>query len=69
MRVKVTFSNGTSMYGELPKDDYVLNLRPEQVLPWIMNDERKFIPFIQPNGLEVQLNKQNVALIVREGED
>lgn len=69
MRVKVTFSNGTSMIGTLPKDEYILSLNHDQVIPWIMNDERKFIPFIQPNGREVWLAKTAIAYIVEDYEE
>ena len=49
MRVKVTFSNGTSMIGTLPKDEYISSLNHDQ-LSVDMNDDRQFMPFIQPNG-------------------
>jgi len=65
MRVKVTFNNGTTMYGELVKDEYVTTLEPDAALAWVMNLEHTFVPFIQPNGRTVQLNKSNVAYIVR----
>tara|TARA_R110000868_G_scaffold289244_1_gene549369 strand:- start:259 stop:480 length:222 start_codon:yes stop_codon:yes gene_type:complete len=69
MRVKITFSNGTSMYGTLPHDEYTGTLNADQFLPWIMNDDRQFVPFVQPNGKEVQLNKNSVAYIVEDGEE
>ena len=60
MRVKVTFSNGTSMIGTLPKDEYISSLNHDQVIPWIMNDERQVCAFhVQPNGKrEVRLSKR-----------
>ena len=69
MRVKVTFSNGTSMIGTLPKDEYISSLNHSQIIPWIMNDDRQFVPFIQPNGKEVQLSKNAIAYIVEEDDE
>ena len=66
MRVKVTFTNTTSMFGTLPHDDYTGTLNAEDFLPWVMNDERNFIPFIQPNGKEILLSKNAIAYIVED---
>lgn len=60
MRVKVTFVNGNTINGSLKSHDLSLSL---------MNDDRQFIPFIQPSGTEVLLNKSNIAFIVRDVED
>ena len=57
MRVIVTFINGTTMHGKL---------REGESLADIMNHEDLFIPFIRPNGTEVQLNKASVAYVVEE---
>jgi len=65
MKVKVTLKNGTSITGRM-KGDVVDCLDPKDVLPWIMNDDRKFVPFNLPNGVEVQLNKSAVAFIAKE---
>ena len=32
----------------------------------VMNDDTKFVPFIQPNGREVMLNKNSIAYIVED---
>ena len=69
MRAKVIFSNGTSMIGTLPKDEYISSLNHSQIIPWIMNDDRQFVPFIQPNGKEVQLSKNAIAYIVEEDDE
>jgi len=70
MRVKVTFVNGGTICGRLSGDDEVYAaLKPKDVIPWVMNDDRKFIPFTQPSGIEVHLNKSNIALIVLDEED
>lgn len=70
MRVKVTFVNGNTICGRLSGDDEVYaTLKPKDVIPWVMNDQRQFIPFTQPSGIEVHLNKSNIALIVLDEED
>ncbi len=70
MRVKITFVNGGTICGRLSGDDEVYaSLKPKDVIPWVMNDPRQFIPFTQPSGIEVHLNKSNIALIVLDEED
>ena len=61
MRVKITFTNGTGMYGHL--DTHWPNLGD------VMNDEHKFINFRQPNDRVVMLNKTSIAYIVEESDD
>lgn len=56
MRVKITFTNGTSMFGSLTADSGTIGS--------VMNDESKFVPFIQPNEKEVMLNKNSIAYII-----
>lgn len=68
MRVKVTFVNGNTIHGRLVGEE-TTTLKPKDVIPWIMNDERQFIPFIQPSGTEVHLNKSNIAYIVLDAEE
>ena len=68
MRVKVTFVNGNTIHGKLVGEE-TTTLKPKDVIPWIMNDDRQFIPFMQPSGTEVHLNKSNIAYIVLEEED
>jgi len=68
MRVKVTFVNGNTVHGRLVGEE-TTTLKPKDVIPWIMNDERQFIPFIQPSGVEVHLNKSNIAYIVLDKEE
>jgi len=68
MRVKVTFVNGNTIYGRLTGEE-THTLKSEDVIPWIMNDDRMFIPFIQPSGAEFHLNKSNIAYIVLDEEE
>lgn len=65
MNVKVTMMNGASISGTL-KGDEVAILKPQDVLPWVLNDDRKFIPIMQPNGTVMQFNKNAIAFISRE---
>ena len=68
MRVKVTFVNGNTVFGKLGGEE-TYTLKTEDVIPWIMNDQRQFIPFMQPSGKEVHLNKSNIAYIVLDEEE
>jgi hypothetical protein len=68
MRVKVTFVNGNTIHGKLVGEE-TNTLKPKDVIPWIMNDDRQFIPFMQPSGAEVHLNKSNIAYIVLDNEE
>ncbi len=68
MRVKVTFVNGNTIHGKLVGEE-TTTLKPKDVIPWIMNDDRQFIPFMQPSGAEVHLNKSNIAYIVLDNEE
>ena len=61
MRVKITFTNGTTMFGSLTADSGSIGS--------VMNDENKFVPFIQPNGREVMLSKYAIAYINEEVDD
>jgi hypothetical protein len=62
MRVKITFHNGYSLVGnlEVGGDDTLLGDA--------LNDDRMFIEVARPNGTLLQLNKEAVAYIVKEGE-
>jgi hypothetical protein len=62
MRVKITFHNGYSLVGnlEVGGDDTLLGD--------VLNDDRMFIEVARPNGTLLQLNKEAVAYIVKEGE-
>ena len=64
MKVKITLTNGQSMTGNIEGEEMVA--LKERGLSWILNDERRFFPFIQPNGKEVQLQKGAIAMIAEE---
>jgi len=69
VRVKITFTNGTSVVGTMRLEEFYQSLDEGKFIPWIMNDDRKFIPFIQPNGKEVMLNKRAISYIVEEDDE
>ena len=62
MRVKVTFTNGTAMFGKM-------NIPPNVTLGDVLNSGENFVVFIQPNDREVLLNKQAIAYIVEDADD
>ena len=59
MRVKITFHNGYSLVGDL-------EILKEMLLYDILNDDKKFVTVLRPNGDELHLNKEAVAYIVKE---
>lgn len=61
MRVKITFTNGTGMFGDLVTE--CPNLSD------VINDEQQFIKFKQPNGRVVMLSKNAIAYIVEDVDD
>lgn len=66
MRVRVTLVNGSVMNGMLTGE--VVDSLGDNALAWILNDDNKFIPFVQPSGREVQLLKNAIAWIAKEEE-
>jgi hypothetical protein len=62
MRVKVTFVNGTTMFGNL-------HFPENTTLGEVMNDGAKFFKFEQPSGKEVLMSKSSVAYIVQDEMD
>ena len=61
MRVQVSFTNGTRLFGELVTES--LNIGD------VLNDEREFIEFRRPNGSIVLLNKNSVAYVVEAADE
>ena len=50
-------------------EEFYQSLDEGKFIPWIMNDDRKFIPFIQPNGKEVMLSKRAISYIVEDDDE
>lgn len=61
MRVQVSFTNGTRLFGELVTES--LNIGD------VLNDEREFIEFRRPNGSIALLNKNSVAYVVEAADE
>lgn len=66
MRVRINLINGAVLNGRIIGLE--VDSLGEDALPWILNDDRKFIPFIQPSGREVQLLKNAIAWIANDGD-
>jgi hypothetical protein len=64
MRVHVTFTNGSSLFGHM-------NIRTDLGLGLgdVLNDGSKFILFQRPSGQPVQLNKNAIAYIVESPDE
>jgi hypothetical protein len=61
MRVNITLTNGSSLFGQFRKD--------WPSLTDIINTDCAFIQFIRPNGTEVLLNKLAIAYISEAPDD
>lgn len=59
MRVRITFTNGGTMFGKM-------HIPSNVTLGDVMNSGGNFVVFIQPNDKEVLLNKQAIAYIVED---
>lgn len=66
MIVRITFRDGKTVVGELLGDEPAA--LKSKTLDWVLNDDRKFLPFRQPNGKKVQLLKNSIAMIMEEDE-
>ena len=62
MRVHITFTNGSSLFGQM-------KIASNHALGDVLNDGSKFIEFQRPIGTPVQLNKNAIAYIVEAPDD
>ena len=62
MRVHITFTNGSSLFGHM-------DIPTNHGLGDVLNDGHKFVEFQRPSGQAVQLNKNAIAYIVEASED
>lgn len=62
MRVHVTFTNGSSLFGHM-------KISSNHALGDVLNDGSKFIEFQRPSGTPVQLNKNAIAYIVESPDE
>ena len=68
MKVRIVTMGGNTMYGSLFGEESKA-LTPREALHWIMNNENKFIKYLQPNGQEVLLNKSAIMNIAEDNYD
>ena len=56
MKVRIVTTSGSVLYGSLIGDEAKAMPKKEAIY-WIMNNDNKFIQFLQPNGQEILMNK------------
>jgi len=62
MKVRIVTISGNTIYGSLLGEE-ALTMPPKEAIEWIMNNNNKFIKYLQPNGQEVLLNKNAIMNI------
>ena len=62
MKVRMVTTSGNTIYGSLLGEEAV-TMPPKEAIQWIMNNNNKFIRYLQPNGQEVLLNKNAIMHI------
>ena len=68
MKVRIVTTGGNTMYGSLLGEE-ALTMPPKEAIHWIMNNQNKFIKYLQPNGQEVLLNKNAIMNIAEDNYD
>ena len=68
MRVRIVTTGGNTMYGSLLGEE-ATTLSSREGLYWVMNNDDKFIKYLQPNGQEVLLNKSAILNIAEDTYD
>ena len=68
MRVRIVTTSGNTMYGSILGDEATA-LSSREAMHWIMNNDDKFIKYLQPNGQEVLLNKSAILNIAEDTYD
>ena len=68
MRVRIVTTSGNTMYGSILGDEATA-LSSREAMYWIMNNDDKFIKYLQPNGQEVLLNKSAILNIAEDTYD
>ena len=62
MKVRMVTTSGNTIYGSLLGEE-AITMPPKEAIQWIMNNNNKFIRYLQPNGQEVLLNKNAIMHI------
>jgi len=65
MKVRIVTISGNTIYGSLLGEE-ALTMPPKEAIEWIMNNDNKFIKYLQPNGQEVLLNKNAIMNIAED---
>lgn len=65
MKVRIVTTSGNTMFGSLVGEE-VTTLPSQEAIHWVMNNEDKFIKYLQPNGQEVLLNKSAIQTIAED---
>ena len=65
MKVRIVTISGNTIYGSLLGEE-ILTMPPKEAIEWIMNNNNKFIKYLQPNGQEVLLNKNAIMNIAED---
>jgi len=65
MKVRIVTTSGSVLYGSLIGDE-MKAMPKKEALNWIMNNDNKFIQFLQPNGQEILMNKRAMVNIAED---
>jgi len=65
MKVRIVTTSGSVLYGSLIGDE-AKAMPKKEALNWIMNNDNKFIQFLQPNGQEILMNKSAIVNIAED---
>jgi len=68
MKVRIVTTSGSVLYGSLIGDE-MKAMPKKEALNWIMNNDNKFIQFLQPDGREVLMNKSAIVNIAEDAYD
>ncbi len=68
MKIRIVTTSNNTLYGSLLGEETQIML-PQEALHWVMNNDTKFIRYLQPNGQEVLLNKNAILNIAEDTYD
>ena len=68
MKIRIVTTSNSTLYGSLLGEESQ-TMSPQEALHWVMNNDTKFIRYLQPNGKEVLLNKNAILNIAEDTYD
>ena len=68
MKIRIVTTSNNTLYGSLLGEE-AQTMSPKEALHWVMNNDTKFIRYLQPNGKEVLLNKNAILNIAEDTYD